>query len=304
MSLSANTSAPANAYLIGALFVLAAGLTWSFTGIFTHLAPDTDAWQFLTYRCIGTALVFVLINRLQGHGSIVMRFFHLGWMGLLVSLAFAVSATCFIVAMKTTTVANALFLSSCSPILSAVLGRFVLGEKLNGLQLGAVILGFIGLAVIMGGGIEAGNLAGNICAFVCAVGFALASLGMRSAQTLDFLPSIFGYGVMGALFAASMCVAHGTTLLPPLPQILAAFAAGFIVMGLGFRFFLRGAQHVPAVGQTVLAQTETVFGPIWVWLIFGERPTDATLVGGVIILIAVIAMAYAGAKPQPPNVAA
>ena len=304
MSITANSSSSANAYVIGALFVLAAGLTWSFTGIFTHLAPDTDAWQFLTYRCLGTALAFVLINRLLGHGSIVLRLMRLGWLGLAVSFAFAMSATCFIVAMKITTVANALFLSSCSPILSAVLGRIVLGEKLSSLQIGAVVLGFVGLGVIMGGGIEAGSLAGNICAFVCAIGFAVASLGMRYAPKLDFLPSIFGYGVMGALFAAFMCVSRGATLQLPVPQMLVAFAAGFVVMGRGFCFFLRGAQHVPAVGQTVLAQTETVFGPIWVWLIFNERPSDATLIGGVIILVAVITMAYAGAKPPPPNVAA
>ena len=58
-------------------------------------------------------------------------------------------------------------------------------------------------------------------------------------------------------------------------------------MGLGFALFLRGAPHVrPA--QTVLAQTETIFGPIWVWLAFGETPASATLIGGAIILAAVV----------------
>ena len=59
--------------------------------------------------------------------------------------------------------------------------------------------------------------------------------------------------------------------------------------------FLRGAPAVPAVGQTMLAQTETIFGPIWVWLLFGETPSATTLIGGAAILAAVVAMALAGA---------
>ena len=63
-----------------------------------------------------------------------------------------------------------------------------------------------------------------------------------------------------------------------------------MLIGFGFALFMRGAPWVPAVGQTVLAQTETVFGPIWVWLLFGEAPASTTLIGGAIIFIAVIAM--------------
>ena len=46
-------------------------------------------------------------------------------------------------------------------------------------------------------------------------------------------------------------------------------------MGLGFACFLRGAPRVPAAAQTVLAQTETIFGPVWVWLAFSEVPAAA-----------------------------
>jgi len=63
------------------------------------------------------------------------------------------------------------------------------------------------------------------------------------------------------------------------------------------------APAVPAAGQTVLAQTETIFGPIWVWLAFGETPAATTLIGGVIIFVAVISMAAAGAGAPMPNAA-
>jgi len=81
---------------------------------------------------------------------------------------------------------------------------------------------------------------------------------------------------------------------------LSGFGAGFLLMGLGLTLFMRGAPLVPAVGQTMLAQTETIFGPIWVWLLFGETPAATTLIGGAVILAAVVAMALAGASGAPP----
>jgi drug/metabolite transporter, DME family len=199
--------------------------------------------------------------------------------------------------MKTTTVANALFLSSCSPILAALLGRMILGEKLSLSQAASVALGLAGLGVIVGGGLEAGGLAGNVMGVLTALGFAGASVAMRYGPRRDYSPAVFAYGLMASVFSAGACLARGDVLVPSAPGALTAFAAGFLVMGLGFALFLRGAPHVPAAGQTVLAQTETIFGPIWVWFAFGETPAVTTLIGGAVILAAVVWMAAAGAGP-------
>ena len=205
--------------------------------------------------------------------------------------------------MKTTTVANALFLSSCSPLLAALLGYVFLGERLKFRQGASVALGVAGLAVIVGGALEAGNLSGNISAVLAALGFAGASVAMRYGPRRDYSPSVFAYGLVACALSAGVCLAQGVSLIASPFEILAAFGAGFLVMGLGFVLFLRGAPHVPAAGQTVLAQTETIFGPLWVWLAFSETPAAATLVGGAIILAAVISMAAAGASPPLPAAA-
>jgi drug/metabolite transporter (DMT)-like permease len=121
---------------------------------------------------------------------------------------------------------------------------------------------------------------------------------MRYGPPRDYSPAVFAYGLIACALSAGVCVAKGVTLLPSPSGVLAAFGAGFLVMGLGFTLFLRGAPHVPAAAQTVLAQTETIFGPIWVWLAFGETPAAATLIGGAVILAAVISMAAAGPVPR------
>jgi drug/metabolite transporter, DME family len=233
--------------------------------------------------------------RVGGSGSLLTRFGAMGRAGALVVSALCLASIAFIVAMKSTTIANALFLSSCAPLLAAILGYVFLGERLSLRQGASVALGFVGLGVIVGGAFEAGSLAGNVSAVLAALGFASASVGMRLGPGRDYTPAVLGYGIVVCALAACVCVVNGVTLFPPPLETLAAFAGGFLAMGIGFAFFLRGAPHVPAAGQTVLAQSETVFGPIWVWLAFGETPAAATLTGGAIILGAVISMAAAGA---------
>ena len=284
--------------------MLAAGLSWSFTGIFLRLAPHLDSWQFLVWRSLGVACAFVIIVRATGTGSLGARLFAMGRAGALVVLALSLASIAFIIAMKSTTVANALFLSSCAPLFAAILGYATLGERLSLRQVASIALGFAGLSVIVGGAVEAGNLAGNVSAVLTALGFAGASVGMRLGQRRDYTPAVLGYGLVVCLLAACVCVVKGVTLFPPPLELLAAFVGGFLAMGVGFAFFLRGAPHVPAAGQTVLAQTETIFGPIWVWLAFGETPAMATLIGGAIILAAVISMAATGASPPMHEAAA
>ncbi len=195
--------------------------------------------------------------------------------------------------MKTTTVANALFLSSCAPLLAAILGYLALGEKLSLWQTASIALGLAGLLIIVSGGLGAGSLIGNVCAIVTALGFASASVAMRGGHVRDFSPAIFGYGLVACTFSALVCLGEGVSLVSPLADVVAALAGGLLPMGLGFACFLRGAPRVPAAAQTVLAQTETIFGPVWVWLAFGEAPAAPTLIGGSVILAAVVSMAAA-----------
>lgn len=304
MTTTTTATQPPSTALIGALFVLGAGLSWSFTGALLRFAPHLDAWQIQTYRGFGTASAFWLLAWRQGRQVTWSGFIDLKWLGPVMMVALSVASIGFIVAIKLTTVANALFLSSCSPLLSAVLGFVVLRERLTVAQILAVTLGFAGLLTIVSGGFEAGNGVGNIAAVLSALGFATAAICMRIAPSLNFNPAMVAFGLLSCVVSAAMCIATGSTLVLSPSETLVAFASGFVLIGGGFVLFLRGAPWVPAVGQMVLAQTETVFGPIWVWLAFGEAPAPTTLIGGGIILVAVVAMAFAnggGARRVPTS---
>lgn len=235
--------------LSGAIYVLAAGLCWSFTGIFLRLAPHFDPWQFLAWRSFGTACAVVIVARVSGHGPLARRLVALGRVGAIVTLAFAVASITFIVSMKTTTVANALFLSSCAPLLAAILGYLALGEKLSLWQTASIALGLAGLLIIVSGGLRAGSLIGNVCAIATALGFASASVAMRRGHARDYSPAIFGYGLVACTFSALVCLGEGVSLVSPLADVVAALAGGLLPMGLGFACFLRGAPRVPVTAR-------------------------------------------------------
>ena len=82
--------------LVGALYVLAAGLSWSFTGIFLRLAPDLNSWQFLVWRNLGIACAFAIILRARGGGPLLPRFIVTGTDGVIVALALCLSSISYI----------------------------------------------------------------------------------------------------------------------------------------------------------------------------------------------------------------
>jgi drug/metabolite transporter (DMT)-like permease len=283
-------------YLKGCALVLSAGLFWSFTGLMMRVASASDAWQYLGYRSLGIGLAALLWNRWQGGSSLVTSLIALRLFGGITVLSISLASICFIFAAKSTTIANTLFLSSCSPLLAAILAFVFLSEKLSWHSLIPIAIGLAGVAVMVRGEIGAGNLFGNVMAFAAALCFASYTICLRRAGARDLSAIILGYAFLTLLISAVMVVHEGRSLLPPLLDLFVAVLNGLAPLGIGTILYQKGAPFVPAVGLAVLSQTESVFGPLWVWIFVGETPLPTTLLGGAIILSAVIIMAVAGAR--------
>ena len=290
-------------YLRGCALVLLAGLFWSGTGMLVRLAHESGAWQYLFYRSIGAALFFGAMSLWQGRGLPLRGFARLGWIGWLATAAVLTSSVTYIIALKATTVASALFLSASQPLLAGILAFLILGERLGAKSVFAITLGFCGIAVMAGDDTGGGTLYGDAMALMAALAFAFYIICLRYRRDLDFSPTMFVYALCVMALSSAALWLSGGTLLAPLSDIAIAFFNGFVFIGVGSALYIRGSLHVPAAGLAVLSQTESVFGPVWVWLAVGERPGPLTLLGGAVILTAVIIMALAGARRPPPNLA-
>ena len=302
------TAAHNHVPLVAYAMVLGSGVVWSFGAVNAKLARHADAWQYLVWRSIGVVVVMEILNRRRGdRGSIAVRAYRSGRVMVLANVALMVASVCFIYALKTTAAANVALLASITPLLAAVLARVFIAERITPVTVVAMAVAFVGLLIMVTAGGSSGGtstLVGNISAMTSALGFAGYAVCIRSVPKGDWSPVLAGYGVMTVVLCGAITLAEGSTLLPPLHDIGLALAHGALFIVGGTIMFNTATRYVGAGPMAVFAQSETVFVPVWAFLFLNERPRPAILVGGGIILAAVVGKALVDASANSRAMAA
>lgn len=276
---------------------LSAGIVWSFGAITARLADEADAFQYLIWRSVAIIAVVEVLTRSQRRTVAIARAFRSGGVMLIATAALLLASIAFVYAVKTTTPANAAFLGSITPLIAVLLARIVLGERLTTSTIVAVAVAFIGLVVTVAGDLGAGDVRGNAAALLAAVGFAGYTVAVRTAPGRDWSPVLPGYAAMMIVLCGVITVANGKTLVPPPRDIGLALLHGGVFIVVGTLLFNLGARRVPAVAMAVLAQTEMLFVPVWGFLVLAEQPTATSLLGGIVIMAAVIGKTVYDARP-------
>ena len=155
----------------------------------------------------------------------------------------------------------------------------------------ALAVGLVGLFVTVMSDLGAGSLIGNVAAFSASIGFAVYTVSIRTDSTKDWSCVLPGYGALMIVVCTIVTVAKGNPLVPPVSNVLYAMAHGAIFIVGGTTMYNWAAKHVPAVPMTVFSQTETIAVPVLAYLVLGLTPKPLTMVGGEIILIAVVGKA-------------
>ncbi len=288
-------SEPDRGRVTGRLWVLSAGLCMSLGGPIIRLADDSTPWQFLFYRSIGAAAI-ILVYFLVTRRPVLELVRSAGMNGLVGGLGLAVAFTGYVWGVMHSTVANALFLISASPLVAAFLGWMVLRERVARSMWFAMFGVIVGVTIMIGEGLAEADLLGDLAALASAVGFAGFSVAIRRGRDTDMSPTILIGAAITTAFSAVMAAAGGTGLAAPMMDVGLAAAYGVLVIGAGIFMLTIGARNVPAAELLVLSLTEVVFASIWVWLAFGEVPSVLTLVGGLIILGSIGGQAVVGMR--------
>ena len=276
---------------------LGAGVVWSFGAVTARMAKHADPFQYLIWRSVGVVVVMEAITAFRRQPMLLPKAYTSGRWMMTANIGLLLASLAFIYAVKTTTAANASFLGSITPLVAVVLARMVLGERLSRVTLAAIVVAFIGLVVTVFGDLHAGNMIGNFSALMASVGFAIYTISVRSNAKVDWSPVLSGYATMMIVLCSIVTLAHGKTLFPPTKDMGLAIVHGAVFIVVGTTLFNRGSKHVPAVPMTVFAQTEMVFVPLWAFLVLGEAPKAATVVGGAIIFAAVVGKAILDTSP-------
>ncbi|MEM9104817.1 MAG: DMT family transporter [Pseudomonadota bacterium] len=278
----------------GVLYVLVAGILWSTVGLGIRLIEDATAWQILLYRAFTlTPFIFlVLWVRSGGHPIAVIR--DAGPSALVAGFALFFAYAGGIYAIQTTTVASALLIFASAPMFAALLGRVVLGERVRpatGIAIGAAV---IGVGVMVSDGLSSGNFIGDLAALGSALGFAIYTVILRRGRSRDMMPSVFLSGLVTIAMSSLICLSLGYSLVLTVQDASVAMTMGVGQVGLGLVFYTLGSKTVPSAEMTLLSLGEVLLGPVWVWMYMSEVPTQLTVIGGGILLAAIIGNAMTG----------
>ena len=284
----------------GVLLVFTAGVLWSTVGLGIRLIEDAQVWQILFYRSFSLSLLLYVVIRLRTGDSPLRLAFGMGLPGIIGGLSLVAAYTGGIYAVQTTSVANAMLLFASAPFMAAILGLVILRETVRHATWFAILVACAGIGVMVWGKSGGSAMAGNLAALGSAFGFAVFTITLRWGKSGEMLPVVFLSGIFAIAIMGAICLILGLPLILSPHDTGIALSMGIFQVGAGLVLYTLGSKTVPAAELTLLSLAEVVLGPLWVWLFIGEVTTQNTLIGGAILLAAIIGNAVSGARRKPP----
>ena len=274
--------------LPGPFLVFLGAFSLSFGGLIVKSFEGANLWQILFWRSLFfsiTILVFLLITYKK---KIFNSFYISGLPGFIAGTILSLGFCGYVIAMYSTTVANTNFIISLQILFLAVFGYFFLKEKIPSITLFSIILAMVGVLIMVGNSLSLGELVGNLAAFSMPVTFAVLIIIVRKYPTIDMVPAQFVAGICCCLIGYFI----SNKIMISYHDIFLGFLAGFFQIGFGFIFITIGARTTPSAMVGVIMLSESVLGPLWAFLFVSERPSIFSLIGGAIILFAVLIQFY------------
>lgn len=264
--------------------IVIAGVFLSTLGIGTRLMESANGLQIAFYRALGLAVFSTLIVTYLNKGRFLKVLILAGRTGFIAGFFLSVASIAVVLALVNTTVANAMFIISLAPLLTAILAWFIIGEKVRRKTWAAIAVALIGVFIIINGALSSDGLLGIAYAFLMALSYGLFNVTLRLGKNQDMLPAICWSSYI-LVIVLGLAV---DDLAIPRSDLFICLFLGVFQIGLGGFLLIAGSKHVPAAQLALLAMLEVVLNPIWVWLGVGETPATLTLVGGVVIFAAIL----------------
>jgi drug/metabolite transporter (DMT)-like permease len=226
-------------------------------------------------------MAVILVATRRGDAWSVVR--NAGWPAVLSGLMFGTMFTCFMLAVTRTTVANALVVNSLYPVFAAILSAVVLGTRLHSYTWIAIAAAAGGMAYMFAYGLGDG-LAGTLIAFAVPVAGAVNVVTLRKwGRDVDLVPAV----MLGGAFSAIATLPFAWPLDATAHDIAWLAGLGMFQLALPCMLLVMASRYLPPAEIALLTLLEAVLGPLWAWLGVGERPGEATLIGGIVVLLAI-----------------
>jgi drug/metabolite transporter, DME family len=268
----------------GYILLLFGGFCLSWGGFIIRSFEQASVWQILLLRSFFFMLALISFLVATYKRNIIVIFKKAGFPAVLGGLVMSLSFIAFVVAMTSTTVANVVFIISTQTMFLAIFGYFYLKEKVSLVSFISILLAMSGILVMVGDSLSSGSLFGNLVALAIPINFSILVMIIRKNKNLDMVPAIFYSGIFSVFYGLVLSESFIFTS----HDILMGFFLGVPQLALGFICITIGSRSTPSATIGLLMLTETLCGPLWVWLFLNEIPPLSVLIGGAIIVLAII----------------
>jgi drug/metabolite transporter (DMT)-like permease len=294
MQSPSSATAPNKNTQTGLMLALVGGIILSFDIPLIRLA-DGDIWSIMSVRCLGVGIAGVTIYlaaRLMGWTALR---FDKSPPAIIASLLYAITSVSFIAAVFYTSTANVVFILAFTGMFAALLGWALNGETPRPATMAALAATAFGVGLIVWDGLSAGRWFGDLLALMTSFFLALAITTTRKYD-VDLRVNVLAANIVPALISGVFVATSPDSFINAphwsLINGLIVIPGSFLCLAYAPRLL-----YGPIVAMAYLL--ETIFAPVWVWLIFSETPTTMTLIGGGIMLSAIIAHAIWELKRKP-----
>jgi drug/metabolite transporter (DMT)-like permease len=279
---------------LGIALVVAAAIAWSTAPFFTRLLPY-DSWTILFWRgWFGGGMIVAIMLVLQGRAGLrdLTRMSKSGW--LVASLS-AAAMIAFIPSLQLTSVANVAIIIATGPFVTAALAWVWLREVPHLRTMVASVVALCGVAVIVGSARVGSDILGVALACFMTLAIAAMTVLLRRHKDTSMVAAAALSNILGSMisipFAQGITGVTGADIL-----ILAMF--GCFQVALGLTLFFLGSRLLPSGQAALISTLETPLMPFWIWVAFAEVPTLRVLVGGALVMGAVIADIIGDSRAQ------
>jgi drug/metabolite transporter (DMT)-like permease len=269
----------------GIALVVAAAVAWSTAPFFTRLLPF-DSWTILFWRGLfGAAMISAILVSLQGWNGLrdFTRMDRTGW---LVAALSTLGMVCFIPSLQLTSVSNVAIIIATGPFVTAALAWIWLREVPRLRTTLASIVALCGIAIIVGGARLGSDFLGIALACIMTVAIAAMTVIVRRHRNTSMVAAAALSNILGSV--VSIPFAQGIAAITAHDLFIFAMF-GFCQVALGLSLYMLGSRLLPSSQAALIATLETPLMPFWIWLAFQEAPSSRALIGGALVMGAVIA---------------
>jgi drug/metabolite transporter (DMT)-like permease len=259
----------------GILLLVAASVLWSTSGVMIK-GITWDGFAVAGFRSLIAALTMFLFI-----GKIKYRF---TFSSVGAVIAYACTVTCIGLANKNTTAANAVLLQFSSPIYTALLGWWLLKERITKADVVSIVTIIFGMTLFVTDGLSAGHFKGDLLALIAGISFGSMCVFLRLEKDSNPIQCTF----FGNILSFLICVPFIKTVDVSFDNVILISLLGIFQLGISYVLFTMAIRHVSALQANIIPVVEPLLNPVWVMLILHETPSAVAILGGIIVISGVI----------------